>query len=187
LAVWADAYKQFGINPVRDTPSISFLVKHIKSGKSIRSISPVVDLFNTFSLRYRIPCGGDDLDAIGGDDIRLGLANGDEKFSPIFKPEIVESPRPGEVVYFTRRTKRILCRRWNWRNADFSKITPATRNLAVNLDGMIPLISRSELEEATEQLADSLRYHCGGAVFTKILNSYETSFDVLSGFGVEVS
>jgi len=34
--------------------------------------------------------------------------------------------------------------------ADFSKITPQTKNLAINVDGMIPSITRTEIEEAAE-------------------------------------
>ena len=163
LVVWKDAYRQFGSNPNKFTPSIVFLAKQLKSGKPIRSISPAVDAFNLISIRHTIPCGGDDMDSVA-EDVTLGTAVSDETFAPIFKPEEIEHPKPGEVIYVNRLTNRVLCRRWNWRNADFSKITPATRNLAINVDGMMPSIDRAELEQAAEELKELLNRFCGGTI-----------------------
>lgn len=170
LLVWKDAYRQFGANPNKYTPSIVFLSKQIKSGKPIRSISPAVDAFNLTSVKYTIPCGGDDMDSVE-EDVTLGRAVSDETFAPIFKPEDIEHPKPGEVIYVNRRTKRVLCRRWNWRNADFSKITPGTKNLAINVDGMLPSISREEIEEAAEGLKELLARYCGGSISIHYLNA----------------
>jgi lysyl-tRNA synthetase class 2 len=163
LLAWKEAYRQFGSNPNKFTPSIVFLAKQVKSGKSIRSISPAVDAFNLISIRHVIPCGGDDMNSVEG-DVTLGRAMADETFAPIFKPEEIEHPDAGEVIYVNRRTKRVLCRRWNWRNADFSKILPETKNLAINVDGMQPAIDRPEIEEAAEALRQLLIQYCGGAV-----------------------
>jgi DNA/RNA-binding domain of Phe-tRNA-synthetase-like protein len=163
LLVWKEAYRQFGSNPNKFTPSIVFLAKQVKSGKLVRSISPAVDAFNIISIKNMIPCGGDDMDTVEG-DVTLGCAVSDETFAPIFKPEDVEHPDSGEVIYVNRRTKRVLCRRWNWRNADFSKITPETKNLAINVDGMMPAISRQEIEDAAEELQQLLLRNCGGTI-----------------------
>ena len=170
LLAWKDAYRRFGSNPNKFTPSIVFLSKQVKSGKAVRSISPAVDAFNIISIRHIIPCGGDDMDSVEG-DVTLGRAGGDETFAPIFKPEEIERPEPGEVIYVNRLTKRVLCRRWNWRNGDFSKILPGTRNLAINVDGMIPAIGRREIEEAAESLKKLLLQYCGGTITIYYLDS----------------
>lgn len=170
LLAWKEAYRQFGSNPNKFTPSIVFLAKQVKAGKPVRSISPAVDTFNLISLKYVIPCGGDDMDSVEG-DVTLGRAVSDESFSPIFKPEEVEHPDPGEVIYVNRRTKRVLCRRWNWRNADFSKLLPETRNLAINVDGMLPAIGRQELEQAAEELKELLARFCGGQLAIHYLDA----------------
>jgi DNA/RNA-binding domain of Phe-tRNA-synthetase-like protein len=161
LVAWREAYLRFGANPNKFTPSIVFLTKQVKAGKPVRSISPAVDIFNIISMKYLVPAGGDDLDAVNG-DLSLGRAVSDETFAPIFKPDEAEHPEPGEVILVDRQTGRVLCRRWNWRNADFSKITPATKTLAINVDGMIPAITRPEIEEAAEELRDLLLRCCGG-------------------------
>ncbi len=170
LIAWKDAYRQFGSNPNKFTPSIVFLAKQVKSGKPVRSISPAVDAFNIISIRHVIPCGGDDMNSVE-EDVTLGRAVSDETFAPIFKPEEIEHPEPGEIIYVNRRTKRILCRRWNWRNADFSKLTPETKNLAINVDGMIPAIGRPEIEEAAEELRQLLLQYCGGTISVHYLDA----------------
>jgi DNA/RNA-binding domain of Phe-tRNA-synthetase-like protein len=177
LVAWKDAYRQFGSNPNKFTPSIVFLAKQVKAGKTVRSISPAVDAFNLISIRHVIPCGGDDMDSVEG-DVTLGRADSDETFAPIFKPEEIEHPERGEVIYVNRQTKRILCRRWNWRNADFSKMTPETRNMAINVDGMLPAISRSELEEAAEELKQLLVKYCGGNISAYFLDAQHREMEV---------
>ena len=177
LVAWKEAYRQFGSNPNKFTPSIIFLAKQVKSGKSVRSISPAVDVFNIISLKYIIPCGGDDMNSVEG-DVTLGRAVSDETFAPIFKPEEIEHPEPGEVIYVNRLTKRILCRRWNWRNGDFSKITPETRNLAINVDGMQPAIAREEIEKAAEGLKELLLRYCGGNVSVHYLDAQNREIEI---------
>lgn len=177
LQVWKEAYRKFGANPNKYTPSIVFLTKQVKAGKPIRSISPAVDAFNVISLKYLIPCGGDDMDSVEG-DVTLGLAVSDETFAPIFKPEAIENPNPGEVIYVNRRTKRVLCRRWNWRNADFSKMTSQTRNIAVNVDGMMPEIGRLEIEKAAEELRQLLLRYCGGTISFRYLDAQHPVLEI---------
>jgi DNA/RNA-binding domain of Phe-tRNA-synthetase-like protein len=177
LLAWKDAYRQFGSNPNKFTPSIVFLAKQVKSGKPMRSISPAVDAFNLISIKHIIPCGGDDMDSVA-EDVTLGRAVSDETFAPIFKPEEVEHPEPGEVIYVNRKTKRVLCRRWNWRNADFSKMAPGTRNLAINVDGMMPAIGRAEIEQAAEALRELLLQYCGGSISIHYLDAQNQAMDV---------
>jgi DNA/RNA-binding domain of Phe-tRNA-synthetase-like protein len=177
LLVWKEAYRQFGSNPNKFTPSIVFLAKQVKSGKSVRSISPAVDIFNIISMKHIIPCGGDDMDSVEG-DVTLGRAVSDETFAPIFKPEEVEHPDSGEVIYVNRLTKRILCRRWNWRNADFSKLAAETRNLGINVDGMMPSIDRAEIEQAAEELKELLLRFCGGNISIHYLDAQNPQIEV---------
>lgn len=170
ILAWKDAYLKFGANPNKFTPSILFLAKQVKAGKPIRSISPAVDAFNVISLKYLIPCGGDDIDAVNG-DMTLGRAISDETFAPLFKPAEIEHPEAGEVIYVNRGSKRVMCRRWNWRNADFSKLTPGTRNVAINVDGMMPAISRAEIEQAAEELGQLILRYCGGKIVVRFLDA----------------
>jgi DNA/RNA-binding domain of Phe-tRNA-synthetase-like protein len=176
IDVWNDAYRKLGIDPNVHTPSIRFLFEQIGRGKPPRSINPLVDLFNATSLTWILPCGGDDLAAVPGEDIILGLATGVETFSPLFKPLKVESPEPGEVIYFARPSNRVFCRRWTWRNADFSKLGPQTTRAAVNIDVMLPAFTMDDLHRAMEGLASQISGCCGGNVTTHLLSPESPSF-----------
>ena len=161
IEVWNDAYSRFGVDPKKYTPSIRFLYEQIRRGKPPRSISKIVDIMNIASIRWTIPCGGDDLSTIVPGDLHLGFASGDESFAPLFKPHAIEHPVPGEIIYYTPQSNRVMCRRWTWRNADFSKLTAATRAVAVNIDLMIPPLDQGDLEVAVSEVADNLRIYCG--------------------------
>jgi len=61
------------------------------------SSNPVVDIYNSISLRYGLPCGGEDVDTFVG-DVRLTQANGTEPFLPLGSDDNAP-PYEGEIVY----------------------------------------------------------------------------------------
>jgi DNA/RNA-binding domain of Phe-tRNA-synthetase-like protein len=161
IAAWNDAYTKLGVDPKKFTPSIRFLNEQIRRGKPPRSINKIVDIMNITSIRWTIPCGGDDLRSIAPGDLRLSMATGNEVFAPLFKPTAIEHPNPGEVIYYTPQSNRVMCRRWTWRNADFSKITTETTSVAINIDFMIPPFKQHEVRTIGLQVASLLEQHCG--------------------------
>jgi len=177
IDVWNDAYRRLGLNPSKFTPSVSFLLNQVRRGRPPKSINTLVDLFNTVSLKLQIPCGGDDLAATEGGDLCLGFATGTETFAPLFRPEAIENPSPDELIYYTPQTQRVLCRRWTWRNSDFSKLTPATRAAAVNLDFMTPPFDDIEIDKAIDELANLISTFCGGKIDTHFLKPTAPSFE----------
>jgi DNA/RNA-binding domain of Phe-tRNA-synthetase-like protein len=178
LAAWMETYRNLGVHSGKNTPAVVFLVQRIRDGKSIPSISPVVDLFNWTSLKHLVPAGGDSVDHLTG-DLTLGLARGIEVFSSLAKPHLVEHPEVGEVIYVNRRSNRVLCRRWNWRNADFSKVTRESRCVVLNVDGMTTAIGREEIEQATETLALTILRFCHGVVSTHYLSCERPEAEIL--------
>ena len=175
INVWNEAYRTFGADPDKFTPSIRFLYTQIRRSKPPRPISKIVDMMNAISIGWIAPCGGDDADTLGG-DIVLGLATGDESFAPLFKPAAVESPLPGEVIYYTPQTRRVMCRRWTWRNADFSRITPQTRTVAINIDMMMPPFRKEDLQAATMELEASIQQFCDGETEAFVLSPDNPTF-----------
>jgi DNA/RNA-binding domain of Phe-tRNA-synthetase-like protein len=176
IDVWNAAYLRLGTNPNRFTPSIRFLLEQIQRGRNPRAISKLVDIFNIISLQWITPCGGDDLESLGGGDLCLGLARGDETFAPLFNPAAIEHPTPGEVIYYTMPSRRVLCRRWTWRNSDFSKIRQETTAVAINIDMMIPPFTKEDLERALGNLSDLVRQFCGADISTHILEQSNPEF-----------
>jgi lysyl-tRNA synthetase class 2 len=128
---------------------------------------------NATSVKWMIPCGGDSLNAVTG-DLRLGVARGDETFAPLFKPWAIEHPEAGEIIYFSPQTRQVMCRRWTWRNADFSKITPDTTAIAINIDALPPF-DDSALSQAVVELANAVVAICGGQTTTYILKAGSTA------------
>jgi lysyl-tRNA synthetase class 2 len=177
ISAWNDAYLKLGVDPKRFTPSIKFLYEQIRKGKPPRSISKIVDVMNLVSLRRMAPCGGDDLNTILPGDLRLGFAQGDESFAPLFKATALENPIPGEVIYYTPQTKKVMCRRWTWRNADFSKIAPETTSVAINIDVMTPPFAETDVADALSEMAGLLARYCGGTVGCHSLSPMTPSFE----------
>lgn len=166
IDVWRKAYSLFGAKPKKYKSSIENLYKMIIEGIELRHINKVVDIYNYVSLKNTIPVGGDDIDKIDG-DITLKIATGDESFTQLNSDEI-QNPKPGEVIYADN--KEVLCRRWNWRECNKSKMTEETKNVALVVEGLPPT-SKDEVEQITSELADLVKKYCGGGTSTYILNS----------------
>ncbi|MFH0803782.1 MAG: phenylalanine--tRNA ligase beta subunit-related protein [Candidatus Tagabacteria bacterium] len=167
VKAWGDVYLKFGSNPNKFPPSIKSLLKRIEKGGSIPFINSVVALFNYISIKYLVPAGGDDVEKIEG-NLRLGFAKGNEFFTPLGS-EIKETSEAGEVIYFDDKTLNVMCRRWNWRNSDFTKITPETKEIVINVDGIGP-VSQSLIEEARDEMAKLLIEYCKAALAVDLLN-----------------
>lgn len=78
----AEAFSGMGIKPKKNPPSVINLIKRCRAGKPLPFINPLVAIFNCISLKYLLPCGGDDLNVIEG-DLRLGIADGTENYVPL--------------------------------------------------------------------------------------------------------
>lgn len=166
IAPWREAYRRFGAKPKDYPSSIENLVRRVSKGHSLPRINTLVDLYNTVSLRRLLPAGGEDLDRIDG-DVLLAIAGEDEAPVRLLGEPEERAPRPGEVIY--KDAVGALCRRWNWKEADRTKLTPETRNAVLVLEGLPP-VGRAEVAEAAEELAGLVRIHCGGEIRTALLD-----------------
>ncbi len=165
IAPWRDAYRKFGAKPKDHPSSIENLVRRAIKGQPLPSINPVVDLYNTVSLRHLMPVGGEDLDRIEG-DVLLTIAATDEPPVLLLGEAEPRPPKPGEVIY--RDDLGAICRRWNWKEADRTKLTPATRNAVLVIEGLPP-VGPDLVQRAADDLAALLREHCGGRVETALV------------------
>jgi DNA/RNA-binding domain of Phe-tRNA-synthetase-like protein len=166
IAPWREAYRRFGAKPKDYPSSIENLVRRVLKGQPLPRINPLVDLYNTISLRHLVPAGGEDLDRIVG-DIQLTIAT--DREAPVLllgEPE-PRPPKPGEVIY--KDDLGAICRRWNWKEAERTKLTAATRNAVLVLEGLPP-VGRDLVARAAEELADVVRTHCGGRVATAMVD-----------------
>lgn len=168
IASWREIYRSFGTKPSDYRPSAEALVRRtIKTGK-LPVINTAVDLYNVVSVKHIIPMGGFDTDKVEG-DIYLRVSDGGEAFTPLGASK-QEETYSGEVVYAD--DAHILTRRWNFRDADETKITSETRNLVMFIDAS-PEIKLDSVESALDELLHLLEDACGGKYAKAIASSHE--------------
>jgi DNA/RNA-binding domain of Phe-tRNA-synthetase-like protein len=168
ILAWNEAHKRFASDPDTYLPSITYLLKSMRPNRALPFINSAVALFNYISVKYILPCGGDDVERVEG-NLVLGAADGTEKFIPL-GGETEEHPLPGEIIYYDDSTKNVMCRRWNWRNGDITKIEVDTKKIVINID-CLPPITPDKGNEARDELAELLKVHCGAEVETRYVNS----------------
>ena len=166
IDAWRKAYSSFRAKPKKYKCSVENLYRMILEGIELHHINKVVDIYNYISIKNIIPVGGDDTDKIDG-NITLKFAQGDEPFVELNSEE-TKNPKEGEVVYVD--DKEVLCRRWNWRECNKSKMTEETKNVALVVEGLPP-ITKEEVQKIIEELSELVQKFCGGEIKTFILNS----------------
>ena len=164
VAPWRDAYCAFGVKPSKHPSGIEGLLRSARAGR-IRGINPLVDLYNAVSLDALLPCGGEDLAHVWG-DVHLTRAVGDELFVPLGASE-PQPPIAGEVVY--RDDAGVLCRCWNWREAERTKLTAATTDAILVIEALPP-VGVATVRAACDDLAGLVRDHLGGSSTVTVLD-----------------
>ena len=164
IAVWREAFQKFKTKKgVR--ASIEALLKRVHNGNHIGTINPLVDIYNSISLRFGLPCGGEDIVTFVG-DIRLTKAAGDEEFMLLGSEENAP-PYEGEIVY--KDDAGAICRCWNWREAKRTMLTENTKNAFL----CVELVDETRAEDfgnALNELSDLVSKRLGGVTNTYILD-----------------
>ncbi|MBW2064935.1 MAG: hypothetical protein JRJ03_08375 [Deltaproteobacteria bacterium] len=176
-AVWLDAHRRFGSNPNKFPPAHCALLKRVrKPGTRIPFINKVVSTMNYNSIVDAIPVGGDDLEQ-AGNCLELRYAQGNETFTPLGQPEVLEHSETGEVIYVIADTGDVMCRRWNWRNGHNTRITEDTKIVVMNIDG---LGEDSEARAITtrDRVAKMFEDFCGAEVLTTLLTPFRNSYEI---------
>ena len=168
VASWREAYRKFGAKPKDHPSSIENLLRRVLKGHRLPHINRLVDLYNAVSLRHLVPVGGEDLNAVDG-DVELRFATDREPAVRLLGEPADSSrpPRPGEVIYADRAGA--LCRRWNWKEADRTKLTEVTTRGFLVVEGLPP-VDRPRVEAALADLAALVAAHCGGIQRTFVLD-----------------
>jgi DNA/RNA-binding domain of Phe-tRNA-synthetase-like protein len=166
IAPWREAYRAFGAKPKDHPSSIENLVRRVLKGQAVPHVNPLVNLYNTISLRHLVPVGGEDLDRVAGDVLLTFAADGEAPVHLLGEPE-ARPPKPGEVIY--RDDLGTLCRRWNWKEAERTKLTASTRHAFLVIEGLPP-VGPDLVAQAAEELAARVREACGGEVSVALVD-----------------
>lgn len=167
---WRDTYKSFGEKHLRC--SVEALIRRVLNGKPVSHINPLVDIYNYISMAYEIPVGGEDLAKIK-DDIELTYATGDETFIELGSTE-VEHPKPGEIVY--RSGDTVLCRSFNYRECDLTKLTNDTTDCVLVIESMLE--DDPNLTAALNKLKGLVEKYLGGTLDIEVLSAKQLSIDL---------
>jgi DNA/RNA-binding domain of Phe-tRNA-synthetase-like protein len=164
IKVWREAFQKFKTKKGARS-SIEALLKRVHNGNHIGSINPLVDIYNSISLRYALPCGGEDIDTFVG-DVRLTKAVGDEYFITLGTDENAP-PYEGEIVY--KDDEGAICRCWNWRESVRTMLTEHTKNAFLCIE-LVDDQRMEDFQRALEDLAKSVQDHLGGTYQISVLD-----------------
>ncbi|WP_432667024.1 phenylalanine--tRNA ligase beta subunit-related protein [Wukongibacter baidiensis] len=157
IVPYRDAFRGLGINPNKFMSSIEAMAKRIVKGSNLPAINPVVDLVNALSLKYVLPMGAHDIDALE-DEIAVRFSVEGDTFIPLGSDEM-ENVEAGELVYAD--SKRIRTRRWIWRQSNRGRITDDSKNIFFPIDGFSSK-NKENVLAAMELLANTLeqQFNC---------------------------
>lgn len=164
VKVWRNAFKKFKTKKGARS-SIEALLKHVHRGDHIGTVNPLVDIYNSISLKSALPCGGEDIDAFVG-DIRLTEAKGDEPFIALGKDENAP-PYQDEIIY--KDDEGAVCRCWNWRESVRTMLTEKTIKAFLCIE-LVDESRMDDLKNALSELANLAEEYVGGTNSISILD-----------------
>lgn len=128
---WRKTFSQFKTKKGARS-SIEALLKRVNQDRAFTPINPLVDIYNSISLKYAVPCGGEDLQLISG-DLHLGKAKGGESFLPLGADQ--DAPAlPEEIIYYDN--EGAICRCLNWREAQRTMLTEETTDAVLVIESI---------------------------------------------------
>src|SRR4030042_1632554 len=169
---WRTAFSKLGISGSKFPSSIESMARRILKGDPFPKINPLVDLYNSVSLRFLVPMGGHDLDTLEG-NIHLRFAEGWEPFTSMGGVETMTVPK-GELVY--RDNREVLTRNWVWRQCEKDKATEKTKNIFIPID-VLGEVGRERADEIVLELSRLIPKYLRGTVFSALLNRENPSVE----------
>ena len=152
---WRQAFSKFKTKKGARS-SIEALLKRVSQGRGFNPINPLVDIYNSVSLSYAVPCGGEDLEKIAG-HLRLGKAKGGEPFFPL-GAESDAPALPEEIIYYD--DEGAVCRCLNWREAQRTMLTEETKDAVLVIEA-INAEQAVRAQSAMQELQDLVKDYFG--------------------------
>lgn len=172
--IWRKIYKDFGSGKDYRS-SVESLLRRARGGeKPLPQINNLVDLYNYLSLRYHLPSSAEDLDKVEG-DVSLSFADGSEK-GIYLGGDKEEAAYKGEVIY--KDKSGFICRRWNWREADRTKIDQTTANAVLVIE-KAPGVDDDNFQKSLEEAGQLIKKYLQGQLQVFILDEKKNSFDII--------
>ncbi len=151
LQLYRCAMKELGVNPSKYPCSIESILTRISKKGEFPAVSPVVDLGNYISIKYRLPVGVHDMDTLQ-EDLWIRLA-GEEDCGIEENHLQGDELKPGEPVYVSGHLVRT--RRWIWRQMPAGRVAETAKNFLFPIDGFYD--NREQVEAACAELVSRIR------------------------------
>ena len=174
ISIWREAYQKFKTKKgVRS--SIEALLKRVEKGNAVGTINPLVDIYNSISLKYGMPCGAENIDTFEGNLI-LGVTEGGDEFYALGDEE--NSPTlVGEVCY--KDDKGAVCRCFNWRDGQRTMITENTKKAFVVIE-YVNSERNEDIEKALKMIAEYSEKELGAKIAAlKLLTKNEDTIELI--------
>lgn len=154
------AYRQLldSVGATSAVASPQFLIQLVHRNGRLPRINTVVDAYNVVSLRTLIVVSAHDLDKIEGNS-RIQMTTGNEMFHPLgaTSPVLLPANQWAGVV-----DNHILCQ-LNCKQSELSKVTTATRNLLIYVQGN-SYTTDEQLRGALTEVCDEIVRFNGGNI-----------------------
>lgn len=172
IAAWRRVFRDFGVKPTQYRSAAEALLRRLSKHGDIPSINTLVDLANMVSIRYALPVAAFDLHALQL-PVTVHFSDGSESFLPLGSNEI-EHPQEGEVV-FSDETRRVVARRWCWRQSQDSAARSDTTTVLITVEGHHEK-GNDDIRAALKDLNALLTEFAGGTATSAILTPDQPVF-----------
>jgi len=71
----------------------------------------------------------------------------------------------------------VLCRRWNWRECEKTKMREDTKEVLLVVEGLPP-VTKKEVKEIIEELSGLISQYCQGETKTNILDEANREVEI---------
>ena len=159
VAAWREAMAATGVSGRKYPSSVESLLRRAFKGGEPPRINPLVDFYNSISLRHVVPAGGFDL-ALLGDALELRLTREADRFRPLDSAS-AERVEPKEVAYASGN--EILTRHFIWKQSHKGLLSESTRSvfLVSEVLGEVEESADGLAQAVLEDLCEGLRRHFG--------------------------
>lgn len=172
IKVYRQAYQKFKTKKGARS-SIEALLKRVKQGKPVGSINLLVDIYNSASLKFGLPCGAEDIDKFKG-DLSLTITNGGDDFYTLGDDKN-DPTLEGELCY--KDGLSAVCRCFNWRDSVRTMIQQTTRNAFIIIE-LIDETREYELNKALDYIVENVEKYTKGKAKKHILDKYNSFIEL---------
>ena len=167
---WRERFRAIGVSPREFPSSIESLLRRAMRGGKPFSINPLVDFYNSLSLRYVAPVGGFDLGQIDG-PLELRISPEGDEFVALDESEPTRVA-PGEVSDANGST--ILTRHFVWRQSRVGLINVDTTEVFL-VSEVLGEVGQEVAEAVLPEFNTGIERYFGMSPKTFLLNKGQNS------------